>query len=199
MANQASTSSKLPCELMKFDWNVKRDLPFCLNSKRCKLDFVYDLAPPPSLCFSFHKGNRLLVYIKKDSKRPIPYMPSRTPDFVSFSKECPPGKVRDPVTKRCVTLKTAAQRKYKVPLPKAPSPKGLQYNECKDGKIRDPVTKRCISLQTAMKRNLIKQPKQIIPKKIIQVKTDCKDGKIRDPVTKRCVSQKTAMKRNLIK
>jgi len=50
-----------PCSLMKFDWNLRKDEEFCLNSKNCKLDFVVD---PKNLCFSFGKGNRILLYTR---------------------------------------------------------------------------------------------------------------------------------------
>jgi hypothetical protein len=52
-----------PCSLMKYDWNLNKNQEFCLNSKECKLDFVID---KKDLCFSFNKGDRLLVYVRVD-------------------------------------------------------------------------------------------------------------------------------------
>jgi hypothetical protein len=53
-------------------------------------------------------------------------------------KDCPEGKVRNPITKRCVNDKTAPKAKE----PKAKEPKELK--ECPEGKVRNPITKRCI-------------------------------------------------------
>ena len=55
-----------PCSLMKFDWDVNKDEEFCLNAEKCKLDFVID---KKDLCFSFNKGERLLIYVKIDDKQ----------------------------------------------------------------------------------------------------------------------------------
>jgi hypothetical protein len=54
-----------PCSLMKFNWNFKKNLPFCLNTKLCKLDTYI---PKDELCFSFSKGERLLIYVRSDLK-----------------------------------------------------------------------------------------------------------------------------------
>jgi hypothetical protein len=194
MQNVSTNLNSLPCELMRFDWNVKKNVQFCLNQKQCKLDLIYKTIPD-DMCFSFNKGGRLLIYIKKDPLMTKLHIPSKTPDYRSLNeKDCPNGKVRDPVTKRCVNILS--------PKKKIPVLKGFVKPDCKDGKVRDPVTKRCISLKTAMKRNLINQPKLISPKKKVPVpapvKPNCKDGKVRDPVTKRCISLKTAKRRKLV-
>jgi hypothetical protein len=190
-----NVNTRLPCELMKFAWDVKEDTPFCLNSKQCKLDMIYN-DPPKDVCFSFGKGRRILIYIRKGAKKEVQHYSPTTPEYVSLGKECPDGKVRDPITHRCVSLKTAMKRKAKLQQPPQqqqdvkPVPNVKGFKECKDGKIRDPVTKRCINLKTAVKRNLVS-------KNVLQL-PDCKDGKIRDPQTRRCVSIKTAKKRKLI-
>jgi hypothetical protein len=54
-----------PCPLFKFDWNLKTNYEFCLNTKDCKLDKI-DLKEP---CFSFNKGNQILIYVKEDRKK----------------------------------------------------------------------------------------------------------------------------------
>jgi len=50
-----------PCSLMKYDWNLHKDQEFCFNMKHCKLDF--DLKKE-DVCFSFNKGNRILIYTR---------------------------------------------------------------------------------------------------------------------------------------
>jgi hypothetical protein len=55
-----------PCSLMKYNWDLKIDEEFCLNPNTCKLNFNID---KKDLCFSFNKGNRVLIYTRiiKDS------------------------------------------------------------------------------------------------------------------------------------
>ena len=77
------TDLKTPCDLMKFDWNIKKHVPFCLNVKQCKLDIIKTVKSDP--CFSFHKGNRLLIYIKQ--KTNIRNISSKTPEYVSYEKD----------------------------------------------------------------------------------------------------------------
>jgi hypothetical protein len=79
-------------------------------------------------------------------------------------KECPEGKVRNPITKRCINEKKAPKTKETketnadevkevivkvVKEPKAPAvPKAAkapkEQKECPEGKVRNPITKRCI-------------------------------------------------------
>jgi hypothetical protein len=54
------------CSLMEYDWDVKKDDSFCLNSLQCKLDFFKE-KHNRELCFSFNKGKRILVYIKENN------------------------------------------------------------------------------------------------------------------------------------
>jgi len=54
----------LPCELVKFNWDVNRDNKFCLNSKKCKLD-----APTKEdVCYSFNDIKyATLIYVKENA------------------------------------------------------------------------------------------------------------------------------------
>ena len=46
---------------MRFDWDIKKDNDFCLDIVKCELK-----APNiKNLCFSFNKGYRVLIYVKK--------------------------------------------------------------------------------------------------------------------------------------
>jgi len=60
--------SVLPCSLMKYDWNVRKDEGFCLNTKTCKLDFIDPSFEDKKLCFSFAKDKRLLIYVRVDDE-----------------------------------------------------------------------------------------------------------------------------------
>jgi len=55
---------KLPCELMKYNWDINTPNSFCLNMKSCKLDAVRDQIK--DLCFSFNAGLRCLIYVRED-------------------------------------------------------------------------------------------------------------------------------------
>jgi len=60
-------NEKLPCELMKFHWNVKEDNKFCLNRRLCKLD-KYDESKKGEMCFTFNDNNyTALIYVKDTS------------------------------------------------------------------------------------------------------------------------------------
>ena len=53
----------IPCKLMEFNWNIKDNPDFCLNSKKCIPEVGIT---PHSLCFNFSKGNRVLVYVREE-------------------------------------------------------------------------------------------------------------------------------------
>uniref|UniRef100_A0A6C0LI02 Uncharacterized protein n=1 Tax=viral metagenome TaxID=1070528 RepID=A0A6C0LI02_9ZZZZ len=54
----------LPCELMRYQWDIKNPNEFCLNPNLCKLD---DKARERELCFSFNQiENATLIYVKVD-------------------------------------------------------------------------------------------------------------------------------------
>ena len=55
---------KLPCELMKYNWDINNPNAFCLNMKNCKLDAVRDRIK--DLCFSFNAGLRCLIYVREE-------------------------------------------------------------------------------------------------------------------------------------
>jgi len=56
----SKVTSISPCSLMPFDWDLNKDKNFCLNTKKCKLDKI----KKDDFCFSFNKGDRLLIYTK---------------------------------------------------------------------------------------------------------------------------------------
>jgi hypothetical protein len=52
----------IPCELMRTEWDINKDQEFCLNTQKCKLEAVN----PDKFCFSFNKGPRIAIYVKKN-------------------------------------------------------------------------------------------------------------------------------------
>ena len=103
---------------------------------------------------------------------------------VSSSPKCPPGKERNPLTRRCVKVCPAGQTRVngrckKAPKVKAPSPSCPP--ECPTGKERNPATGRCIAIcpagQTRVNGRCKKAPKT----------PPCPPGKERNPATGRCI------------
>jgi len=54
-----------PCSLMKYDWDVTKDIDFCLNNTTCKLD---PITKNSDLCFNFKNKNKILIYVKIDEE-----------------------------------------------------------------------------------------------------------------------------------
>jgi hypothetical protein len=198
MANKKITR-EIPCELMPYDWNIKKHYDFCLNTRTCIPDILKTKfeAMKSDLCFNFSKGKRILVYVRKDAavntsndavktdvieKSPIkkpkvakaPKAP-KAPKVAKSPKKCPDGKVRNPATGRCILIKNAA----KVVKAAKKSPK-----KCPDGKVLNPETGRCILIKNAAKAT--KAAKKS-PKK-------CPDGKVLNPETGRCILIKNLKK-----
>jgi len=61
--NQNNTTIS-PCSLMPYDWDLNKQEGFCLNKKKCKLDFHNLEDKKEDLCYSFNKGDRILIYTK---------------------------------------------------------------------------------------------------------------------------------------
>jgi hypothetical protein len=68
--NNEDSGNPLPCELMKFNWNIHQDAKFCINDSLCKLPTFKNKREEykSDLCFSFAKGNRTLIYVKQDTQ-----------------------------------------------------------------------------------------------------------------------------------
>lgn len=57
------------CGLLKYNWNIHKNNEFCFNNKKCKLDEVKLLKYYYKNCYSFNKGNRVLIYVKVNNKK----------------------------------------------------------------------------------------------------------------------------------
>ena len=122
MANKAITRN-IPCELMPYNWNIKKHYDFCLNTKQC-IPEIYKTkfeAMKSDLCFNFSKGKRILVYVRKDPMRET----SIEMDEVAKPPKQPNASAKD-------------KGKVDVKKPKQPPKK------CPDGKVLNPATGRCI-------------------------------------------------------
>jgi hypothetical protein len=61
---------EFPCELMKYDWNIKNNSDFCLNTIKCIPDELKHKIENDGLCFNFSKGDRILIYVRDDINTP---------------------------------------------------------------------------------------------------------------------------------
>tara|TARA_B110001450_G_scaffold144883_2_gene135487 strand:+ start:2141 stop:3523 length:1383 start_codon:yes stop_codon:yes gene_type:complete len=181
--------ASIPCELMKYNWNPNddKDDDFCLNRKKCSLDF---LSTMKDLCFSFNKGSRELIYIKKEKNSKINIKKNK----------CPDGKIINPLTNRCIKIKNINN----IPKKSLSKPE----KKCPEGKIINPKTGRCIKdINIIPKKSLSKPEKKCSEGKIINPKTGrciniipkkslskyekkCPEGKIINPKTGRCIKIK---------
>jgi len=162
----------IPCELMKYNWNISNTNEFCLNPKKCTLDKIN----PKDLCFSFSKGRRCVIYVTKNIKtqKKLIHNISKKSSKVKSDKPakvCPEGKVLNPLTNRCIKIKTI-NKVRKNPLSKPEKPENNPSKPCPEGKVRNPKTGRCINIKPD------KEPKP------------CPEGKVRNPKTGRCIKSK---------
>jgi hypothetical protein len=174
-----SDKISIPCELMKYNWNVNKNSNFCLNPKKC----ISDKIDPKDLCFSFNKGRRCTIYIKKDIKKDI---------LDKSVKKCPEGKVLNPLTNKCIKIKTINKvRKNPLSKPEKPDKK------CPEGKVINPKSGRCINIKPVKPDKKCPEGKVINPKSgrcinIKPVKPDkkCPEGKAINPKTGKCIKLK---------
>jgi hypothetical protein len=54
------------CKLYEFNWNINEDKKFSFNYKNCNLNF--NINEQTQQCFSFNRGDRILVYVKIDNE-----------------------------------------------------------------------------------------------------------------------------------
>ncbi len=131
------------------------------------------------------------------------------PGIVVHKKKCPPGKLINPKTKRCI-MDTPANRKKigmklkSVPTPLVkksvlkPSPAKKAVSKCPPGKLINPKTNRCVMDTPANRKKIgmtstpAKKPGKITT---YSSKSDCPTGKIYNPMTKRCIMDTPANRR----
>jgi hypothetical protein len=172
-----SDNIHIPCELMKYDWNVNKNSQFCINKSECLLDAHTDKSikdilknNKEELCFSFNKGPRNIIYINKNSVNDTGAKKDK--------KECPEGKVLNPLTNRCINIKSI-NKLPKVSLSKIDK-------KCPEGKVLNPKTGRCIKRENLIKMN----------DKNAKVAKICPEGKVLNPKTGRCIKKENLIKMN---
>ena len=198
MANKLITR-KIPCELMKYDWNIKKHNDFCLNTTKCIPDILKTKIDVKNtdLCFNFSKGRRILVYIRKD---PGMETSIEGDSIQRLSNTAKTAKTAKPIRRSTSPEKTAK------PVKKSPK-------KCEDGKVRNPETGRCILLKNAIAKGIAtnatkvvekkpskpsKSPKPSKPPKQPKQPKKCEDGKVLNPETGRCILLKSAIAKGIV-
>ena len=66
----AITNRGVPCSLVDYNWDIKRNERFCFNMTTCNLKILKPKDRPCKYMFNFSKGGygKLLIYVRKDSK-----------------------------------------------------------------------------------------------------------------------------------
>jgi hypothetical protein len=78
-----------PCELMPFDWNIKNNGDFCLDPVKCIPEPLQRNLNKEDLCFNFSKGERILIYVRKDTNTdPSSQSSSSHNDKISSQPPC---------------------------------------------------------------------------------------------------------------
>lgn len=99
-------NESLPCELMKYNWNIKSRNKFCINPL-CKLD-ILKKSPQNNMCFSFNKGKRTLVYVKMNSNYKSIDENISSSSAKKEIKKCPSGKILKIIkVERCILKKNS--------------------------------------------------------------------------------------------
>uniref|UniRef100_A0A6C0KBQ2 Uncharacterized protein n=1 Tax=viral metagenome TaxID=1070528 RepID=A0A6C0KBQ2_9ZZZZ len=165
----------IPCELMKYDWNIKYNGDFCLNPTKCIPEALKHKLEKHDICFNYSKGKRVLVYVRKDANAETSGMDKSVSSVSGVSS----------VSK--VPIKVSPKKSP----PKPPKPlkplKPLKLPKvCPEGKVLNPKTGRCIMLKN-MKKSPLKSPTS--PKKPKSPKQPkvCPEGKVLNPKTNRCI------------
>jgi len=158
---------KIPCELMRFDWDLhNKNNDFCLNSKKCILDIMDLKTRVQKLCFSFNKGVREIIYVKKNKNSIL---------NIKNNNDCVLEKIINPQTNRCIKIKTINK------LPKTPLSKPEKI--CPEGTVLNPKTNRCNKIKGDKPKVKDKSNKKIDKPKIAKI---CPEGTVLNPKTNRC-------------
>ena len=134
---------KIPCELMKYDWNVKNDGDFCLNTAKCIPEALQHQLKNTDICFNFSKGTRLLIYVRKDSNHNTS-AESNTNNSKSPTKQT----TKSSIPEVSLLNTRAGGRHILIKNAKAlinKSPKSPKI--CPEGKVLNPKTGRCILIR----------------------------------------------------
>lgn len=159
------------CDLFEFDWFAnKNKKSFCIDSSMCEYPQASILNEKVNVCFDIEKGAKTYIYLrdkfmdpkylKYDVMTNSPYTPFRSAN-VNHDK-CPPDKIINPKTNRCVSRTGAIGKKI------------LNINKSKEGDKQNDIDK-CMKNHTVKElRALIdklQQPKSLKTKRKLEICT----------------------------
>ena len=162
----------IPCQLMKYNWDLKNKDSFCLNRKTC----ILDIMDVKNLCFSFYEGGRIITYVKKNKSSDL---------AINGDIICNNNAVVNPSTNRCISIKSINK------LPRKPlSNPEIPNKICPEGSVLNPITNRCNKIKIQKKSvkpiepTIPNEPKKIEKAKL--VKKICPEGTVLNIITNRC-------------
>jgi hypothetical protein len=139
---------KIPCELMRHNWNIKYDGDFCLNTLNCIPDFLWKTLDYSDSCFNFSRADRILVYVKKNTKSNTSIESYSYSNISKFTKKSYQDNgtfntggyilAKNSINKHIVKSKTPIKR-----LPKTTK----TLKKCPKGKVLNPKTGRYILIR----------------------------------------------------
>jgi hypothetical protein len=163
----------IPCELMRFDWDLHKDNNFCLNMKKCILDIMDLKTTPVNICFSFNNGIRDIIYVRKNKNSNL---------NIKKNNDCDIENVINPLTNRCIKIKSI----NKLPIKPLSKPE-IAKKICPKGTVLNPLTNRCNKIKTVLKKIDKPKKKDNSDKKIVdKVVKICPKGTVLNPLTNRC-------------
>ncbi len=213
---EAISHSK-PCDLFNIDWMTNTS-NFCINIHKCELPKIDgSTAENKKLCFNTKKGRFVYFMVRKDIydnayknyTLPVSELQKIKPvikvvkpkeqlkeeiEKKQVVKECPPGKVLNPKTNRCVKepvvkvekITKPKEQPKKEPKEKLEQKQIVKEKECPPGKVLNPKTNRCIKEPVVKPK---KEPKEKIEQKQIVKEKECPPGKVLNPKTNRCIKE----------
>ena len=128
--------------------------------------------------------NIVTTYLNSNDKRikknsPLPVLDVNKD--ITTKKECPPGKVLNPKTGRCIKEKKSISKTS-----------DLKIKECPPGKVLNPETGRCIKEKSSILKTSVSKTQETLPTgKVLKSQTkECPPGKVLNPKTGRCIKEK---------
>ena len=118
----SSTNNNNACDLFEFDWFAEANKKsFCINSSMCDYPDASIGTEKFNVCFDTSKGAKTYIYVrdrfadpkytKYDNMADSPYTPFKSVTVNNNGKICPPDKILNPKTNRCVSRTGAIGRK----------------------------------------------------------------------------------------
>ena len=147
------TSRDVPCELMRYDWMKNRSI-FCLDQRKCGV-LKKSKVLKTKVCFNpFESKVSTFIYVKIGglTANVSSKIADKSGNISQNKKPCPPDKVLNPASGRCVS-KTGAIGK-KLTMKDGADKKKATKKPCPPDKVLNPASGRCVSKTGALGKKL---------------------------------------------